>query len=84
MFARLFDGRKVSNRPVVGTYTKFSEMWGWQKTLFSLADEDIEKAQRIQKMLATTVLNYLSYLKDKAIAEAEQDKYDEMLRKSRH
>ena len=58
-------------------------MWGWQKTLFTLADEDIEKAQRIQKMLATTVLNYLSYLKDKAIAEAEQDKYDEMLRKSR-
>lgn len=34
-------------------------------------------------MLATTVLNYLSYLKDKAIAEEQQEKYDEQIRKSR-
>ena len=83
MFASLFDDRRTTGRPIVAGYSEFAKRWGWQKTLFSLADENILQVDKIQKMLATTVLNYLSYLKDKAIAEEQQEKYDEQLRKSR-
>ena len=35
-------------------------------------------------MYLTSVLTYLSYLKDKAIAEKAQDDLDEQIRKAKH
>ena len=39
--------------------------------------------EKVAQMYVTTVLNYLSYLKDKAIAEKAQDDLDEQIRKAK-
>ena len=81
-FAALYDGRRTSNKPIAETYRKFAEGWGGQKILFELCQSPVE-IEKVTQMYVTTVLNYLSYLKDKAIAEKAQDDLDEQIRKSK-
>lgn len=81
-FAALYDGRRTSNRPIADTYRRFAEKWGSQKVLFELCQSTLE-IEKVTQMYVTTVLNYLSYLKDKAIAEKAQDDLDEQIRKAK-
>ena len=81
-FAALYDGRRTSNRPIADTYRRFSEKWGAQKVLFELCQSTLE-IEKVTQMYVTTVLDYLSYLKDKAIAEKAQDDLDEQIRKAK-
>lgn len=81
-FAALYDGRRTSNRPIADTYRRFAEKWGAQKVLFELCQSTLE-IEKVTQMYVTTVLNYLSYLKDKAIAEKAQDDLDEQIRKAK-
>lgn len=40
-------------------------------------------AEKVSGMFATSVLQYMSYLKDKNMAEEEEDKFQENLRKQK-
>ena len=80
--AALYDGRRTSNKPIADTDRRFAEGWGGQKILFELCQSPVE-IEKVTQMYVTTVLNYLSYLKDKAIAEKAQDDLDEQIRKSK-
>ena len=64
------------------SYRRFDEKWGSQKVLFELCQSTVE-IEKVTQMYVTTVLNYLSYLKDKAIAEKAQDDLDEQIRKAK-
>ena len=62
-FAGLFDGVRISNKPIANAYKQFSQQWGWRKTLFELANEDYTKVKEIEQCYVTDVLVYLTYLK---------------------
>ena len=82
-FTALFNGDRISDKPVANLYKQFSRQWGWRKTLFELANEDYTKIKEIEQSYVTDVLVYLTYLKDKAIAEKAQNEMDEQIRKQK-
>ena len=79
----MFDGTRISNKPIATAYKQFSKQWGWRKTLFELANEDYTKVKEIEQSYVTDVLVYLTYLKNKAVAEKAQDDLDEQIRKQK-
>ena len=79
-FPSIFEGRG-SGKPTCAKYRRFSQTWGWQKTLFEMADEKIEKIAQVAQIYLTTFLNYLAYSIDKGEAEHAQYKFDEQRRK---
>lgn len=81
-FGDLFRPTKA-NRPTCGEYKGFSKKWGWQKTIYELANEDILNVEKVEKMNCEDVLTYLVYLKHKSEAEFAQDKFEETMRKSK-
>ena len=82
-FPKLYDGNTPNRKPIAQGYRNFASLWGLQKTIFEASHESLVEYQKIQEMYATTFLNYLCYLKDKAIAEEAQDQLDEQIRKSK-
>lgn len=83
MFPRIFDGSRARAKPISDVYRKFSERYGFQKTIFDLADNKIEKVKEINQEYLTTIMYYLTYLKDKDIADVAQSELDETIRKQR-
>ena len=79
----MFDGARISNKPVANAYKQLSKQGGWRKTLFELANEDYTKVKEIEKCYVTDILVYLTYLKNKVIAEKAQDELDEQIRKQK-
>ena len=79
----MFDGVKISNKPIANAYKQFSKQWGWRKTLFELANEDYTKVKEIEQSYVTDIFVYLAYLKNKAVAEKAQDELDEQIRKQK-
>ena len=78
-YPAVFDER--ASKPVSSQYREFSKKWGWKKTLFSIAQDDITKVKKIQKTHLSTVMEFLSYLYDKNEAEESEMKFQESLRK---
>lgn len=81
LFPTLFDGTKASNRPIANRNREHCEKWGLQKTLFDLGHENIMEIKEIQKNYLTTMMNFLTYCKDKSFADKAQDDLDERMRK---
>ena len=52
----------------------FGRKWGWYQSLFSLSQGDIRRFENITKLNVHTCLYALSFMKDKAEAEAKQMK----------
>lgn len=71
-----------SREPHSAEYRQFAEDWGFQKTLFELADEKIEKVAQIKQEYLTDILFYLTYLIKKAEMEKKEDKFQETRRKA--
>lgn len=81
-FAGLYDGRRASNKPIADGYRRFSEQWGSLKVLYEICESPLE-IEKVAQMYVTTVLTWLSFQKDKSIAEKEQDALDEQIRKAK-
>ena len=82
-FPSLFTGNGGYRRPIAGGYRAFTEKWGIQRIAYTLTNENIAMAEKVSGMFATSVLQYMSYLKDKNMAEEEEDKFQENLRKQK-
>lgn len=72
-----------ANRPTCREYKQFGKKWGWQKTIYELANEDILNVEKVEKMNCEDVLTYLVYLKHKSEAEFAQDQFEETMRKNK-
>ena len=71
-----------SREPHSAEYRQFAEDWGFQKTLFELADEKIEKVAQIKQEYLTDILFYLTYLIKKGEMEKKEDKWQENRRRA--
>jgi hypothetical protein len=71
-----------STEPHSAEYRQFSQDWGFQKTLFELADEKIEKVAQIKQEYLTDILFYLTYLIKKGEMEKKEDKWQENRRRA--
>ena len=80
-FSKLFVGSQNRSRPIAGEYINFTKRWGWSKTLFEVSNESLLEVKKIEQMYLTTVMFYLTYLKDKSGAEEAQRRLDEQMRK---
>ena len=80
-FTTVFEGGG-GTKPTCAKYKRFAQNWGWQKTLFEMADEKIEKIAQVYQIYLTTFLNFLAYSIDKSEAEEAQYKFDEQRRKA--
>ena len=80
-FPTLYENRG-GTKPTCAKYKRFAQNWGWQKSLFEMADEKIEKIAQVYQVYLTTFLNFLAYSIDKGEAEEAQYKFDEQRRKS--
>lgn len=76
----VFEGRG-SNKPHSAAYRNFCEKWGHVKTLYEIADEKVEKIERIYQLHLNDYLQYLSFMIEKQQVDDEEDKYQENLRK---
>ena len=63
-------------------YRDFAGRWGFQKIIFEMADEKVEKVIQLNQTYLTTTFFYLSYLIDKGEVDEVEDKFQENLRKS--
>lgn len=81
-FEGLFDQRRASTKPIAPQYQEFTTKWGWIGTSYSLG-ENLVEIEKVREMYLTTVLTYLSYKKDEAIAQKAQDDLEEQIRKAR-
>ena len=66
-----------SGKPTSGTYRAFAQKWGWKKTLFSIAQDDITKVEKVQKTHLSTIMEFLSYLYDKNDADEAEMKFQQ-------
>lgn len=82
-FPSLYDGNTANRKPIANRNREHMEKFGLQKTLFDLGHQNILEIEKIQKTNLTTIMFFLTYLKDKAIAEEAQDQLDEQIRKSK-
>lgn len=76
----VFEGRG-SNKPHSAAYRNFCEKWGAIKTLYEIADEKVEKIERIYQLHLNDYLQYLSFMIEKQQVDDEEDKFQENLRK---
>lgn len=83
LFPKVFGEQQGSNRIISPVYKKFSEGWGWQHILYSLCENKIEKIGEVAQMYLTTVLMFMSYQSDRAVAERAQNELDETIRKQK-
>lgn len=58
-----------TGRIVSPVYKRFSEGWGFEKVRYDLCEDRIEKVGEISQIYLTTVLQFMSYMNDKSIAE---------------
>jgi hypothetical protein len=81
-FQVIFEGGG-STKPHCKEYREFSEAWGFQKTIFELADSKIEKIAEINQQYLADVLTLLTFLTLKQEMEEKEDKFQENLRKAK-
>lgn len=82
-FPSLYDGNTANRKPIANRNREHMEKFGLQKTLFDLGHENLLEIEKIQKTNLTTIMFFLTYLKDKSFAEAAQEQLDESIRKSK-
>ena len=82
-FPSLYDGNTANRKPIAVRNREHMERYGLQKTLFDLGHENLLEIEKIQKTNLTTIMFFLTYLKDKAFADKAQDDLDESIRKSK-
>ena len=70
-------------KPHSAEYRQFGESWGFQKTLFELADEKIEKVAQVKQEYLTDTLTFLTYLIAKQEMEESEDQFQELRRKAK-
>ena len=78
----MFSGGR-RNKPHSKEYRDFSERWGFEKTLFEMADEQIVKVAQVKQEYLTDTLTFLTYIVQKQEMEDEEDKFQDMIRKSK-
>jgi hypothetical protein len=71
-----------STKPHSAQYREFGQDWGFQKILFELADEKIEKVAEVQQQYLTDTFTFLTYLIKKGQMETVEDKWQEARRKA--
>ena len=81
-FPVIFEGGG-SRKPHSAEYRQFGQDWGFQKTLFELADEKITQVARVQQEYLTETLTFLTYLIKKGEMEEREDAFQENLRKAK-
>ena len=81
-FPVIFEGGG-SHRPHSAEYRQFGQDWGFQKVLFDLADEKIEKVAQVKQEYLTDTLLFLTYLIKKGEMEEKEDSFQENLRKAK-
>lgn len=81
LFPVVFEGGG-SNKPHSAQYREFGQDWGFQKILFELADEKIEKVAEVQQQYLTDTFTFLTYLIKKGQMEEVEDKWQEARRKA--
>ena len=79
----IFGDAQRPSKPHCNALHKFSKKWSWKKTLFELSNDEIEKVEKTTQQYLTTVLEFLTYSIEKSIAEEEEDKFQDNLRKQR-
>lgn len=79
----VFGEAKRPYKPHSEAIKDFQRKWNWQKTLYELANEEIEKVGKVSQMYLTTVLQYISYLTDKSIAEELEDEFQDRIRQQK-
>ena len=72
-----------SRKPHSAEYRNFSEAWGFQKVVFEMADEKIDKIAEVNQQYITDFLTFLTYLIQKGEMQEIEDKYQEQLRKAK-
>ena len=82
VFPAVFSGGG-SHRPHSAEYKQFGQDWGFQKTLFELADEKITQVARVKQEYLTDTLFFLTYLIQKGEMEEKEDAFQENLRKAK-
>lgn len=82
-FPSLYDGNTANRKPIAVRNREHMERYGLQKTLFDLGHENLLEIEKIQKTNLTTIMFFLTYLKDKSFADKAQDDLDEQIRKSK-
>ena len=64
-------------------YKEFGENWGFQKILFELAGEKVEKVAQVNQIYLTDGFTFLTYSIQKADMEQTEDEFQENLRKAK-
>lgn len=70
-------------KPHSKAYRDFGETWGFQKTLFELANEEVTKVAQVKQEYLTDTFLFLTYLIQKGEMEDEEDAFQENLRKAK-
>lgn len=70
-------------KPHSAEYRQFGESWGFQKTLFELADEKIEKVAQVKQEYLTDTLTFLTYLIAKQEMEESEDRFQQTIRNAK-
>ena len=81
-FPVVFTGGGRS-KPHSASYKQFSQDWGFQKTLYEMANEEITKVAQVKQEYLTDTLLFISYLIKKGEMEIEEDNFQEQLRKAK-
>lgn len=76
-------GNNGVNKPHSSEYTEFTQKWGFIGTIYSLADEKIEKVKEINQEYLTDVLQFLTYMIEKGKVDEREDAFQEALRKAK-
>ena len=72
-----------SRKPHSAEFRNFSETWGFQKIVFEMADEKIEKVAQVNQQYLSDFFLFLTYLIQKGEMEDQEDKFQENIRKSK-
>ena len=83
MYPVIFGETKAPSKPHSPELNRFSNKWGWQKTLYELSGEEIEKIAKTAQIYLTTVLQFLTYSIEKGWVDEQEDKFQDNLRKQR-
>ena len=70
------------SRPHSAEYKQFGKYWGFQKTLFELANDEITKVSQVKEEYLTDTLLFLTYTIKKQEMERVEDQYQENIRKA--
>lgn len=80
-FPAVFNGGGAT-KPHSAEFRQFGEDWGFQKVIYSMADDKITQVAQVKQEYLTDALTFLTYLIKKGEMEEKEDTWQENRRKA--